>query len=93
MADILAGQNANAADLPAADLAEVEPTAEDLAVIEQLADFERTEERIASTLTQLATYGAVDQVATRRFRREVRAELAALAALDTDTATEQEVSA
>ena len=58
----------------AVDLPAIEPDAADLIAIE--ADlFELVDDRLAELDVQVATYGNVDELATRRYRRRVRAAL------------------
>lgn len=85
MFDIIAGQG----DVRAADLPEVEPTAADLDLIdiEDLHQLDLTQERLDAELVELATYGGRDEVAARRHRRVVRAQLAQV----TTAATAREV--
>jgi hypothetical protein len=72
--DIVAGQG----DVLAADLPEAEPSRADLDLIdlEELRALDVVQERIEAELTELAVYGAIDELAARRYRREVRAQLA-----------------
>lgn len=77
MTDILAGQG-DGLDVPAAELPEVEPSRADLELIdvEELYDLDVVQERLEAELVELAFYGAIDEVAARRQRRQVRAQLA-----------------
>lgn len=65
----------------AADLPEVEPDVADLIAvdIDELHGLDLTQERIDASLTELARYGALDELAERRHRRQISDKLAAIA--------------
>lgn len=66
----------------AADLPEVEPDVADLIAIDvdELHGLDLTQERIDASLTELARYGALDELAERRHRRTISTALTSIAA-------------
>lgn len=69
-------------DLAASDLPEVEPDVADLIAvdIDELHGLDLTQERIDASLTELARYGGIDELAERRHRRTISTALTSIAA-------------
>ncbi len=71
MLSIVAGHEGHYEGL-AADLPDAEPDVADLVAAEHVLEtFEAEQERIDATLVQLAVFGQLDELATRRHRRRI----------------------
>lgn len=77
MHSIIAAHEARAADLP-----EIEPDVADLIAIDadEIHNLDLTQERIDASLTELARFGGIDELAERRHRRQISDKLASIAA-------------
>lgn len=75
MDTIVAGSQGSAPyEGPAVDLPEVEPDTADLSAIEAALD-DLVDEHLTALDVQVSTHGHADELATRRYRRAVRAAL------------------